>query len=469
VSWDTLVDAASWFFLVYFVALGLGYLLVNACAILELPRQREALIPSLLPRPHSSYELPVSLIIPAHNEETIISASVHSILQLEYPEFEVIVVNDGSRDGTLEALRSELALVPFPEAYRQRLVVKPVRGVYRSTRFPNVRVIDKDNGGKADASNAGINAARYPLVCIVDADSVLERSSLRQVAVPFLIEPHTIAVGGSVRVVNGSTVRGGFLEDVGLSRKWLPRFQVVEYLRAFLFGRVGWAPLNAVPIISGAFGAFRTEALVDAGGYQSDTLGEDMELVMRLHRRNRLGRRQYRIAFLINPVCWTDAPESLAVLRSQRIRWQRGLGESLLRHRSLLLHPRAGAAGWVMFPFMIAFELLGPIVELAGYAFMILGFALGFISPLVFWSFLAFAVSIGLMLSASALLLEEIACHVYKRPSQLLALTASLLLENFGYHQLVLLWRVQGFWRWMVGAPAKWGAMTRSTSWQKEL
>ena len=468
-SWDTLADAASWFFLAYFVALGAGYLLVNVCSVLELPRQRESLIPSLLPRPHSNYELPVSVIVPAHDEEAIIAASVHSVLQLEYPLFEVIVVNDGSRDGTLEALRTELELVPFPEAYRQRLAAKPVRGVYRSARFPNVRVIDKENGGKADATNAGVNAARYPLVCIVDADSILERSSLRQVAVPFLIEPHIVAVGGSVRIVNGSTVRGGFLEEVGLSRKMLPLFQVVEYLRAFLFGRAGWAPLNAVPIVSGAFGAFRKEALVDAGGYHSGSLGEDMELVLRLHRRNRLARRKYRIAFLINPICWTDAPESLGVLRGQRIRWQRGLGESLARNRALLFHPRGGAVGWVMFPFMIASELLGPVVELAGYLFMILGFAFGFISAWVFWSFLALAVSIGLMLSASALLLEEVACHVYKRPSQLLALTAVMLLENFGYHQLVLLWRLQGLWRWLVGAPATWGDTQRGASWQKEL
>ena len=468
-SWQTVADAAAWFFLAYFVALGALYLLVNACALLELPRQREALVPSLLPRPHSGYEPPVSLIMPAYNEETTISTAVSSMLQLEYPELEVLVVNDGSRDGTLEALRTELKLVPFPEAYRQRVATKPVRGIYRSTRFPNVRVIDKENGGKADASNAGINAARFPLVCIVDADSILERSSLRTAVVPFLSDPRTIGAGGSVRIANGSTVRGGFLEEVGLPRKMLPLMQVLEYLRAFLFGRLGWAPLNAVPIISGAFGTFRKEVVVEAGGYRSDTLGEDMELVMRLHRLNRLARRPYRIAFLINPICWTDAPESLGVLRKQRIRWQRGLGESLARNRSLLFHVRSSAVGWLLFPFLVAFELLGPLVELGGYVFMIAGFALGFISAPVFWSFMALAVCIGLMLSASALYLEELMCHVYKRPSQLVRLVAATLIENIGYHQLVLCWRLQGFWQWIVGAPAHWGEMKRSASWQKDL
>jgi cellulose synthase/poly-beta-1,6-N-acetylglucosamine synthase-like glycosyltransferase len=332
-----------------------------------------------------------------------------------------------------------------------------------------VRVVDKENGGKADATNAGVNVARNPLVCVIDADSILERSSLRRVVIPFLSERRTIVAGGSVRIANGSTVRGGFLEKVGVPRNILALLQVLEYLRAFLFGRAGWAPLNAVPIISGAFGVFRKEVLVEAGGYRSDSLGEDMELIMRLHRLNRLAGRPYRIAFLIEPVCWTDAPESLGVLRKQRIRWQRGLGESLTQNRALLLHRRGGAAGWLMFPFMLVFELLGPLVELGGYAFMIAGFTFGFISPSVFWSFIALAIALGLMLSASALFLEEIACHVYKRPTQWLALAGAAVLENFGYHQLVLLWRLQGLWQWLVGAPTRWGDMKRSASWQKEL
>ncbi|HEX6692602.1 MAG TPA: glycosyltransferase family 2 protein, partial [Burkholderiales bacterium] len=208
-------DAAAWFFLAYFVALGLGYLLLNACSLLELPRQHMAGLPELLPRPHSGYEPPVSVIMPAYNEEATIAASVHSILQLEYPEFEVVVVNDGSRDGTLDALTREFALVPFPQAYRRRIDTRAVRGIYRSTTFPNLRVVDKENGGKADASNAGVNAARYPLACIVDADSILERTSLRQVVLPFLLDPRTAASGGAVRIANGCEVRGGFLESVG--------------------------------------------------------------------------------------------------------------------------------------------------------------------------------------------------------------------------------------------------------------
>jgi cellulose synthase/poly-beta-1,6-N-acetylglucosamine synthase-like glycosyltransferase len=468
-SWERAADAAQWFFLAYFVAIHLCYLTLNAFALLALPRELETRLLHMLPRVHSGYEPPVSVVVPAYNEEETIAASVRSLLQLEYPELEVVVVNDGSRDGTLDALYREFELRPYPEAYWRRLEVKPVRAIYRSTRFPNMRVVDKENGGKADATNAGINAAHYPLVCVVDADSILERSSLRRVVIPFLTAPHTVASGGTVRIANGCEVRGGFLEAVGLPGNLLALLQVIEYLRAFLFGRLGWVPMNAVPVISGAFGVFRKEVLVAAGGFRSDAIGEDMELVLRLHRLNRLAKRPYRIAFLPDPICWTEAPESLRVLRSQRTRWQRGLGESLMLNRALLCHPCGGAPGWLMFPFMVAFELLSPLVELAGYFFMTLGFGLGFVNPSAFWTFLLLAIGLGTMLSASALLLEEISFHVYKRPSELLALAAAALIENFGYRQLITLWRLQGLWQWATGTRPGWGDMKRSASWQKTL
>ncbi|HET7669810.1 MAG TPA: glycosyltransferase [Burkholderiales bacterium] len=463
----TPVEAAQWFFLAYFVAINVGYLALTALSMIELPRHLDLRLLDQLPRPHSGFEPPVSVIVPAYNEEATIAASVRSMLQLDYPELEVVVVNDGSRDGTLAALVREFELVPYPEAYWRRIEVKPVRGIYRSLRYRNLRVIDKENGGKADALNAGINAARFPLVCGVDADSILERASLRRVVAPFLSEPHLIASGGTVRIANGCEVRAGFLESIGLPQRMLPLFQIVEYLRAFLFGRLGWAPLNAVLIISGAFGVFRKEAVVEAGGYRHDTVGEDMELVVRLHRLHRLSRRPYRIAFLPDPICWTEAPESLAVLRSQRRRWQRGLAESLSANAALLFHPRGGAPGWVAFPFMVVFEWFGPLVEVAGYAFMLAAFLAGAISPLAFWTFMLLTLALGMTLSASALLLEEISFHIYKRPRELFILAAAAIIENFGYRQLVTLWRLEGLWQWLRRTRGRWGDMTRTASWQK--
>ena len=466
-SWDGAIDAAQWFFLGYFIILNLGYFALNACSLVELPRNLEARLLDVLPHAHSGYEPPVSVLVPAYNEEATIAASVRSMLQLDYPQLEVIVVNDGSRDATLAVLRREFALVRYPEAYWRRLQANPVRAIYRSAKFPNLRVVDKENGGKADALNAGLNAARYPLVCAVDADSILERGSLRRVVAPFLYEPRTVASGGTVRIANGCEVRGGFLEKVGLPSQMLPLLQVVEYLRAFLFGRLGWAPLNAVLIISGAFGVFRKDPLVAAGGYRRDTVGEDMELVVRLHRVHRLAGRPYRVAFLPDPICWTEAPETLRVLRAQRTRWQRGLGQALGYNLALLFHRRGGAPGWLAFPFMVAFELFGPLVEVAGYLFMTLGVLFGFVQGSAFWAFMLLAIGLGMMLSASALLLEELSFHIYKRPSDVLALALASIFENLGYRQLVSLWRLQGFVQWATGTRGRWGEMKRTARWQR--
>ncbi len=463
-DWITLTE---WFFLLYFVGINSGYLLLNLMSIASIRRYVEAHSLDALPHYYTEFDLPVSLLVPAYNEEATIAASVRSMLQLNYAEYEVVVINDGSRDGTLAALQREFALVPFPEAYWQRIAAKPVRGIYRSTVHPNVRVIDKENGGKADALNVGINAARFPLFCAVDADSVLERDSLRRVVEPFLEDPTTIASGGTVRIANGCEVDAGFVTRIGLPGKLLPLMQIVEYLRAFLFGRLGLSTVNAVLIISGAFGLFRRDAVVAAGGYRHDTVGEDMELVVRLHRLYRTQGRPYRVVFVPDPICWTEAPESLKVLKNQRVRWQRGLSESLSLNLGLLCHRRGGWPGWFAFPFFVVFEWLGPLIEVLGYAFMIIGFLLGVVSSNAFVAFIVLAFGFGLLLSASALMLEEMSFHVYPKAGHLFALCAAVVLENAGYRQLNSVWRLWGLIRWMTGAKARWGEMTRTASWQK--
>jgi cellulose synthase/poly-beta-1,6-N-acetylglucosamine synthase-like glycosyltransferase len=457
----------EWFFLLYFVLINAGYIALNLLAIPTLTRKIALRPLENLPPVYSGFEPPVSLLVPAYNEEGTIASSVRSLLQLDYPEFEIVVVNDGSRDRTLEALVEAFGLEAFPEAHWQRLKAKPVRAIYHSRLHANLRVVDKENGGKADALNVGINASRYPLFCAMDADSVLQRDSLRRVIEPFLDDPHTIASGGTVRIANGCTVSGGHLERVGLPSHPLALLQIVEYLRAFLFGRLGWATLNAVLIISGAFGVFRKDAIVEAGGYRADTIGEDMELVVRLHRVLRARREPYSIHFVPDPICWTEAPESLAVLKSQRIRWQRGLCESLHRNVGLLRQGGGGAAGLVAFPFFMVFECYGPLIEVAGYAFMAAMWVVGQISGTAFFAFLALAFSLGLLLSVSALLLEEMSFHLYPRFSQMGVLVVTAIAENLGYRQLVTVWRLIGLTRWLRGARSTWGTMTRKGSWQR--
>ena len=461
------VTALQWFFLLYFVAINAGYIMLNVLSIRSLTRYLEAHFLDDLPQIYSGFEQPVSLLVPAYNEEATIASSIRSLLQLQYPEFEVIVVNDGSRDATLEVLKREFALRAVPEAYCTQIKVQPVREIYRSSVHHNLRVIDKDNGGKADALNAGINASRFPLFCAMDADSILERASMHRLVQPFVEYPDTIAAGGTVRLANGCKVSGGFLTDVGLPRNPLALLQVVEYLRGFLFGRLGWSPLNAVLIISGAFGLFKKAAVVEAGGYNTTTVGEDMELVVRLHRVFRRKGLPYRIAFIPDSICWTEAPESLRVLKSQRTRWQHGLAESLSMNMGLLFHRKGGFPGWCAFPFMVVFEWFGPAVEFIGYIFMIVGFAFGIVSYQALVCFLVVALGFGFMLSVSALLLEEISLHIYSDPGDLAILLIMALIENLGYRQMITFWRLIGLVRWAVGARAVWGTMTRAAHWQK--
>lgn len=461
------VLAGQWVFLGYFVLLNGAYLLLNFNALFALREYFLGRRADMLPRAYSDYEMPITIVVPACNEQATIVASVRALLQLRYPEYEIVVVNDGSRDGTLQALIDAFRLQPFPEAYRQRLPTAEVVRIYRSTTHEHVRVIDKANGGKADALNAGINASRYPLFCCVDADSILHPDSLYRVLQPFLDDARTVACGGTVRIVNGSTVRDGFVEHVRLPRSPLALLQIVEYLRAFLFGRLGWSPMNALLIISGAFGLFRKEVVVAAGGYRTDTVGEDMELVVRLHRLLRAAGKPYRITFVPDPICWTEAPEDLRTLGRQRIRWQRGLGESLAKNVGLMTQRRAGLVGRFAYPFNVLFELFGPLLEVSGYVFVIVAALNGWMSLEATLVFLLAAVGLGVVLSTSALLLEELSFHVYPGLRSTLVLFVVAILENFGYRQLNAVWRLIGLLRWLGGGRARWGEMRRGGKWSQ--
>ncbi len=462
-----LIVLSQWVFIAYFAMLNGVYLLLNLNALFALRRFFHARRVDALPKAYGEYEMPISVLAPAYNEEATIVASVRALQQLRYPKYEIIVINDGSRDGTLAALKQAFALQPFPEAYRDRLKTAKIRQVYRSSKFANLRVLDKDNGGKADALNAGINAARYPLFCGVDADSVLQPDSLYRVLQPFLDDPRTVASGGTVRIANGCEVNDGFITRVDLPRSPLALLQIIEYLRAFLFGRLGWSPMNALLIISGAFGLFRKEVVIAAGGYAKGTVGEDMELIVRLHRTLSKARRPYRITFVPDPICWTEAPEDLRTLARQRIRWQRGLAESLTMNRQLAFHPRGGAAGWIAYPFNLLFELFGPLLEVAGYLFVLIAAFNGWISPQATLAFLLLAIGLGIVLSTSALLLEELSFHMYPGLRSTLALFAVAIVENFGYRQLNAVWRLIGLVQWLSGRRASWGEMRRQAKWSK--
>jgi cellulose synthase/poly-beta-1,6-N-acetylglucosamine synthase-like glycosyltransferase len=325
----------------------------------------------------------------------------------------------------------------------------------------NLTVVDKVRGGKSDALNAGINLSRYPLFCSIDADSIIEDNALLRVVKPFMERPaETVAAGGIVRIVNGCEVRDGRVVRIELPDKPLPIFQVVEYLRAFLTGRVGWSALQSLLIISGAFGIYRKDEVVAIGGYSRYTDTEDLELVVRLHEHMRRKKRKYRVVFVPDPVCWTEAPETVAVLNRQRNRWHRGLVRTLWTHRRMMFNPRYGAVGLFAFPYFAVFELLGPFIETFGYLAVVLSYLLGILDVQFFLMFLVVAILYGIFLSIAAILLEEISFRRYPGWIDLTKLVAYSVLENFGYRQILSAMKVKAFWD-TIRRRRAWGQMQR--------
>ncbi len=372
----------------------------------------------------------------------------------------MIVVSDGSPDGTLAVGSREFELMRGPASYAHPIPTEPVRGVYQSLAHPELVMIDKENGGKADAINAGINAARYPMVCVIDADSLLEEHALGRAILPFIEDPDTIAVGGIVRVANGCRVERGRVTEVRLPRNPLALLQTVEYLRAFLAGRVAQSAVNGLLVISGAFGLFKRSALVDVGGFRADTVGEDMELVTRLHRVYRERGQRYRIVFQPEPTCWTQVPESLPMLGRQRNRWQRATLQVLGYHAPMLFNPRYGVVGTLVMPYYLVFEAIGPLIELSGYVVVALAIAFGVIDWEFAYLFFLISIVYGSIISVAAVALEELSFRRYPKVSDLLLLSAFGVLENIGYRQLATIWRLKGTIDYFRGKGG-WGAMKR--------
>ncbi|HMO82108.1 MAG TPA: glycosyltransferase [Pyrinomonadaceae bacterium] len=461
-----LVQIIQWFFLSYFIALNGTYLVLTAISLAVLPRFIRKQTIHKLPRHQSGFEPPISLVVTAFNEEAVIIPTVKALLQIEYHEYEILVINDGSNDRTLDVLIDEFDMVAVPTAFRRRVEHKPIRAVYQSRKYSALRVIDKENGGcKADASNAGVNGARYGLFMPLDADTILNRDCLIYMIQPFLLNPDTVGVGGNVRILNGCGVEGGNLTRVGLPKTWLGLYQVLEYSRAFLTSRVGWNQLDSLPLISGAFGLFNKEAVIKVGGYSHTSLGEDMDLVLRLHRHYRLNGIPYRIDFVADPVCWTEAPETFSVLRKQRVRWQRGLFDCLFENRKLLFHPKSGGVGWLSFPFLLFLEGISPLIEIFGMAFFIVCLYFDLVSFGGALAFLILSLGAGFLLSIGSILIEELSFRTYPKTKDLLILVLGAFIENFGYRQLMSFWRLEGTIKWILRTKSSWGTMTRSAAW----
>jgi cellulose synthase/poly-beta-1,6-N-acetylglucosamine synthase-like glycosyltransferase len=465
-NWWSAVVSTFYFFertiILYVAAINSIYFLLMVLGFFALRQYREGLRPEERSILLNSPMLPeVDILVPAYNEAKTIVESVKALLNLHYANHHVIVINDGSKDETLQILIEQFHLCRSARRPDGELPTRPIRAVYRSRSPIRLTVIDKENGGKADALNAGLNVARGTLVAAVDSDSLLEPDALSNVIEPFVQYPGSvIACGGIIRVVNGCSVEHGRVTRIATPGAILPLFQTVEYLRAFLGGRLAFSFLNCLLLISGAFGVFRRDALVEAGGFLITTVGEDMELVVRLHKRWRRKAAGYNIFFVPEPVCWTEVPESWRVLHQQRNRWQRGTVETLAAHRDMFFRPRFGAPGLFAIPYFAFFEMLGPAVELAGYLVTGVGLALRLISVEIALSFFVVSILFGILLSMSAVVLEEFTMRRYPSIADLGRLLGAAVLENFGYRQVLAIWRVQGVWDAFRGK-AGWGTMER--------
>ncbi|MFN7252694.1 MAG: glycosyltransferase family 2 protein [Anaerobacillus sp.] len=405
---------------------------------------------------------PISIIVPAYNEEIGIYNSVRSLLSINYPEYEIIVVNDGSKDGTVKEMVDRFQMVKVNLVVRKRLETQEIRAIYKSKLYDYLFLIDKENGGKSDALNAGINLSNYPYVCSLDGDSVLERDAFLKVMKPIIdSNGEVIVTGGSIRIANGCQIERGEVMKVGLAKSPLVVMQVVEYLRAFLMGRIGLSRHNLLLIVSGAFGVFHKEWVVKAGGYRTKTVGEDMELIVRLHRLIKDEKSNKRIEYVPDPVCWTEAPDSLKILRRQRSRWHRGLYESLWLHKKMIFNPKYGLIGFISMPYFLFIELLSAVIEFIGYLIVIIGLVFSLINIKVALLLFLLSFLYGSILSMSAVLLEEWSLRKYEAKRELARLFFYSLTEAFWYRPLTVIWRFEGFVQAIFKREGSWGEMTR--------
>lgn len=446
----------------YFIVVNVSYIVLLYFSYVQTKKSRnESKIFRLSGLFDSRLYKSVSILAPAYNEEESIIESTRGLLNLEFTDYEVIIINDGSKDNTLQKLIDHFKLHEIDRYVPKKLESQPVKAIYGNRMYPNLFVVDKVNGRKADALNAGINVSRKDLICAVDSDTLLEPTVLQQMLMAFVADPTTVAVGGVVRVANGCTFKMGEVVKVNIPKTHIARIQAVEYLRSFLFGRTGWDYFDSLLIISGAFGVFDREGVIKVGGYLHDTVGEDMELVIRLHKYFREKGIKYRVRFLPEPVCWTEVPESWSALGRQRNRWQRGLADTLWRHRGMMMNPKYGLLGVFAMPFYLFAELLSPIIELSGYILLGISLYLGAINIQFAMLFLTAAVLLGMILSVLSVMLEELTFRRYDRLRDVLVLILYAFVEKLGYRQVHAWWRLMGLIDFLKGNKA-WGEMTRS-------
>lgn len=465
-DYNSIVEITSWLFFAYAILICSGYIFAALFSFLEikdykhtynLPEEETAML--------QSSSLPsISILAPAFNEEANVVENVRSLLTLNYPSYEIVVINDGSKDNTLTRLLETFDMVKDDTLHYQAIPTKEVRGVYVSKHkaYKNLTVIDKANGGKADALNAGINNCRHDIICCIDVDCILEHDALLKLIKPFLNnEKKVIASGGIIRVANSCIIEDGRIIDIRLPGKFLPKAQILEYFRAFLMGRMAWSRLDGLLLISGAFGMFDKKIAVEAGGYDHNTVGEDMELLVRMRRMMLERNEEYVVGFIPDPLCWTEVPESWNVLHRQRNRWARGTIETLLKHKKMLFNPKYKVLGMLSTPYWLFFEWLAPIIEFLGAVFICVLLVLGLLHWSIFLSFFVLVYTFSVLYSITAIFFEEYSFQQYKKPKYIFSLIGTAFLEPLIYHPFVMWAAIKGNYD-LIRGKKTWGAMNRT-------
>jgi len=412
----------------------------------------------------SEYSPALSLIAPAYNESLTVIDNIRSLLSLHYSNLEVIIVNDGSKDDTLQKCIETFDMEPVDFAVNYAVNSKEIKTVYKAKNpaYRRLVLVDKVNGGKADALNAGINISSNKYIVCIDVDCIIEQDALIHMIKPFLeSDVRVIATGGVIRIANECEFRNGNIMEVNMPKSFFPRHQVLEYLRAFLMGRMAWAEINGLMLISGAFGVFDKEIVIAVGGYDHKTVGEDMELVVRMRKYMHQKKEKYKVAFVPEPLCWTEAPSSYKVLSRQRNRWTRGTIETIMMHKDVFMNPKYGVMGMVSFPFWVIFEWFAPIIEFAGIFLLGAMAFFGYVNWFYFWLFLTLVYCFALFISTISILFEEFSYPQYRKVSHLFWLFLTAATEPFLYHPMNTWAAIRGNWDIYRGKKT-WGEMTRT-------
>ncbi|APU69453.1 glycosyltransferase family 2 protein [Christiangramia flava] len=415
----------------------------------------------------SATDIPsVTIIAPAYNEGKTIVENVRSLLSMQYPYYELLLVNDGSKDDSLQLLIDEFQLEKHDASFiTQPIPTASVNHIYRSKlkKFTHLTVIDKNNGGKADAINAGVNFANTELVIFTDVDCIIEQDAILKMVRPYLEEDdkEIIACGGGIGIANDSEIRNGILTELKLPNNLIPLTQVVEYIRAFLLGRMAWSEINGLMLVSGAFGMYPRKRVIEVGGFNPNTVGEDLELCIRLRMHMEEKKIPYKVVYLPETLCWTEGPPDVKVLTLQRDRWARGLWETISLHRHLLFNSKYRQMGWLYYPYWVIFEFSAPIVETMGVLCLIAFSLLGWVNwPNAILLFLA-AYLVGCLFSTIAIFMYVKSFNHYQKPKQIVLLLLAAYLEPFLYHPVLVFGQMKGYYKKFFDIKTGWGKMTR--------